>query len=422
MKAGFLQKLVEKLDRVDPGEVQNFVTRLLKEKGFLERVFDALQEGVIVLDAEGVITYLNRAACRLFGLNEEDAEGTALGTKIRGLEWEPLVREGGVISRDLEVYYPERRYLNFYLAPIVGKDPASDMLGHVMIVRDITRERQVEEEKIESERLSALTMLAAGVAHEIGNPLNSLNIHLQLARRKLEKAPREVREPIEELLAISQGEIKRLDFIVAQFLGAIRPHRPRLEVTDINDLVLEAVRFLETEMKDRSIRIEFDLSPAVPMMPLDRDQFKQAFYNLIKNASQAIGNEGTIRITTTADDYNVTIRFEDDGGGISAEDMSNIFEPYYTTKPSGTGLGLLIVRRIVREHGGEIEFESAVGDGTKVTVYLPRIEKRVRFLLSGDEGESGLEEETPGEKEVEVVKKKKGAKAKTVKWKVVEET
>ena len=92
MKAGFLQKLVEKLDRVDPGEVQNFVARLLKEKGFLERVFDALQEGVIVLDAEGVITYLNRGACQLFGLEEEDAEGAALGTKIRGLEWEPLVR------------------------------------------------------------------------------------------------------------------------------------------------------------------------------------------------------------------------------------------------------------------------------------------------------------------------------------------
>ena len=115
------------------------------------------------------------------------------------------------------------------------------------------------------------------------------------------------------------------------------------------------------------------------------------------------------------------IRFEDDGVGISAEDMSKIFEPYYTTKQSGTGLGLLIVRRIVREHGGEIEFESADGKGTKVTVFLPRVEKRVRFLLSGDEDASGPEGDAPGGKEgVEVVKKRKGAKAKKAKGRVVE--
>lgn len=413
MKAGFLHKLVERLDRVDPGEVQNFVARLLKEKGFLEHVFDALQEGVIVLDLEGVITYLNRAACQLFGMKEEEAEGAALGAKISGLDWEPLVAEGRVISRDIEVSYPESRYLNFYLAPIAGEEGKSESLGYVMIVRDITRERAVEEAKIESERISALTMLAAGVAHEIGNPLNSLTIHLQLAGRKLAKAAPEVREPIVELIGICQEEIRRLDFIVAQFLGAIRPHQPRLELTDINELVRESVRFLEREIADRRIRIDLELKAGLPAMPLDRDQFKQAMYNLMKNGSQAIGSDGVIAISTDADDERFILRFEDDGAGIAADEMGRIFEPFYTTKATGTGLGLLIVRRIVREHGGEIEFESAEGEGTRVTIYLPRAEKRVRMLTAGRGGQGG-----PGGAPAEVGAKA-GARARKARGRVV---
>ena len=393
MKAGFLHKLVEKLDRVDPEEVQGFVSRLLEEKGFLERVFDALQEGVIVLDVAGMITYLNRAACRLFGLAEAAAEGAELGTKIRGLDWAALVQEGRVISRDLEVFYPENRYLNFYLAPIVGADANSEVLGYVMIVRDITQDRAVEEEKMESERISALTMLAAGVAHEIGNPLNSLNIHLQLMSRKLAKVPPDVRESVENLLEISQEEIKRLDFIVSEFLGAIRPNKPQLELADVNEIIEEAVRFLEPDLKDRRVATEIDTGTHLPRMAVDRDQFKQVFYNLIKNAVQAIGMDGNLRISTAADDYNLVVCFEDDGVGIDAEAMSKIFEPYFTTKPTGTGLGLLIVRRIVREHGGEIEFESVEGKGTRVTIFLPRAEKPVRFLpmAGGEEAEPDTE-------------------------------
>ena len=406
MKSGFLHKLVEKLDRVDPEEVQGFVSRLLEEKGFLERVFDALQEGVIVLDVAGMITYLNRAACRLFGIAEEEAEGAALGTQIRGLDWEALVQEGRVISRDLEVFYPENRYLNFYLAPIVGGTENSESLGYVMIVRDITQDRVLEEQKMESERISALTMLAAGVAHEIGNPLNSLTIHLQLMNRKLAKAPPEVRESVEELLEISQGEIKRLDFIVSEFLGAIRPQKPKLELTDLNEMVEEAVRFLEPDLKDRRVVAEIETAPNLPRMAVDRDQFKQVIYNLLKNAAQAIGTDGNLRISTGVDDYNVILCFEDDGVGIDAEAMSKIFEPYFTTKKTGTGLGLLIVRRIVREHGGEIEFESVEGKGTRVTIYLPRAEKPMRLLpmASGEE----VAPDSAGDKKKDRPKKVKG--------------
>jgi two-component system, sporulation sensor kinase E len=411
VKTGFVEKLIERVDRLEPEEVQASLLRLLKEKGFLERVFDALQEGVIVLDASGRIAYINGAACRLFGLEEEGSVGTEIETRLKGLNWESLAREGKVVSRDLEVFYPENRYLNFYVAPIEEGEGAEErLLGHVLIVRAITKDRRVEEEKIESERLSALTMLAAGVAHELGNPLNSLTIHLQLMERKLAKAPAEIRESMEELVGVSKDEIKRLDFTISQFLGAIRPTQPQLELTDVNQLVAESVRFLEPEMEDRKITLDLDLAATLPLLPMDRDQFKQAIYNLVKNGAEAIGDRGTIRVETAKTEFNVIIRVVDDGEGISAEDMGNLGQPYFTTKRGGTGLGLLIVRRIVREHGGEMEFESGEGKGTRVTLFLPTVEKRVRLLESG-----ALSEE---EEEVVV----ENERTKRAKGRVVEES
>ncbi len=386
MKGGFLQKLIEKVDRIGPDDVEKYLLNLMQEKGFLEKVFDALQEGVVVTDRKGTISYINRAASDLFVLNRDDVVGDRIDSKIPGLEWKSLVKEPNkVVSRDLEVFYPENRFLNFYLAPI--EDPASPdkSPGYVMIIRDITQTRRLEVQKIESETLNVLTMLAAGVAHEIGNPLNSLNIHLQLARKKLKKAPPELRGELEEILKISQNEISRLDFIINQFLDAIRPSTPQMERCDINQLLQESVRILEPEIQDREIEVVLELNDRLPKLQVDPTQIKQAFYNLIRNANQAMGTRGVLRIQTDVDDLNVIVRFIDDGAGISAQDMANVFQPYYTTKKTGSGLGLLIVRRIIREHGGEIELESQAGSGTCVSCYLPLTERRIRLLAQKSE-------------------------------------
>lgn len=294
-----------------------------------------------------------------------------------------LAGHNKVVSRDLEVFYPANRYLNIYLAPI---EDAGLILGRVMIIRDVTRHRRVEAEKIESETLNVLTLLAAGVAHEIGNPLNSLNIHLQLAERKLAKAPPKLREELRGILAVSRGEIKRLDSIVKNFLAAIRPTMPNLESHDLNRLLQDSLRVLEPEVADRSIEVVLELHSSLPAMTIDGDQVKQAFYNLIRNACQGIGTGGVLRIRTDMDEDNVFVRFIDNGGGISPQDMANLFKPYFTTKATGSGLGLLIVRRIMREHGGEIELESEPGTGTTVTCYFPRLDRRMRLLQAKGDG------------------------------------
>src|SRR5581483_9002823 len=337
MKSLFLEKLVGRLGKIAPNEVQNYFLRLAQEKGFLETVFNAIQEGIIVTDSNGRITYLNNAACELFGLQGDDSLGKRLDERVRGLNWESLTQNPGAATRDIEIFYPQNRVINFYIVPL-------------LIERDITESRRSAEQTLESERFNALTMLAAGVAHEIGNPLNSLNIHLQLMERKLPALAPDQREEFKESIEVSRAEIERLDSIVSQFLRAIRPTRPQLHLENLNAIVDEAVRFFAPELQDRHITVEQELRSDLPMLELDRDQMKQAFYNVIKNSIEAMNQRGTLRIRTDKDDTHVLITFSDTGGGISAEQLGRIFEPYFTTKTSGSGLGLLIVRRIVREH------------------------------------------------------------------------
>ena len=404
MKAGFLEKLIERLGRIGPEEVQNYFLRLAQEKGFLETVFNAIHEGIIVTDSNGRVTYLNDAACKWFGLEAADVIGKRLDERVRGLDWGSLTQSGGPLSRDMEIFYPENRFINFYIVPLMiehretgvvaasagGGGPGSSTLategqvGHVMILRDITESRRTAQQTIESERLNALTLLAAGVAHEIGNPLNSLHIHLQLMERKAQELKHNAKTELQQSIDVARSEVRRLDSIVTQFLRAIRPSQPRLHPENVNVIVEEAVRFFMPEIQDRDMVVEQELRADLPLLQLDREQMKQAFYNVIKNSLEAMKRHGTLHIRTDLDDKHVIVSFTDTGSGMSAENLSRVFEPYFTTKPSGSGLGLLIVRRIVREHGGELSIESTQGKGLTLAIRLPYIERRIRMLEAGE--------------------------------------
>ncbi len=402
MKAGFLEKLIERLGRIGPEDVQNYFLRLAQEKGFLETVFNAIHEGIIVTDSNGRVSYLNEAACKLFGLQTADAIGKRLDETVRGLDWESLSQSGGPLSRDIEIFYPENRFINFYIVPLIIESrnsvvtigdssgpgsmvsPTGQQVGHVMILRDITESRRTAQQAIESERLNALTLLAAGVAHEIGNPLNSLHIHLQLMERKVQELDHTAKAELQQSIDIARSEVRRLDSIVTQFLRAIRPSHPQLHPESVNAIVDEAVRFFTPEIQDREMIVEQELRADLPLLQLDREQMKQAFYNVIKNSIEAMRRHGTLRIRTDLDDTYVIISFFDTGSGMSAENLSHVFEPYFTTKSSGTGLGLLIVRRIVREHGGELSIESSQGKGLTLTIRLPYVDKRIRMLEAGE--------------------------------------
>lgn len=383
MKSGFLEKLVARIDRVEPGEIQQIVTRLIQEKGFLENVFEALQEGLIILDPNGKIMFLNRASCQFFGLDPLDSLGERISSKIRGIENISLGTANQAVSRDIEIFYPEHRRLNFYLSPIDDPKNQELPLGHVMLIRDTTSTHAETQENLESERLNALTLLAAGVAHEIGNPLNSLDIHLQLLERKIRKLSAGDRKGLNEHLKTARQEIQRLDTILKQFLHAVRPTTPRREPRDLNAILHQTLKLLEPEIASRNIGVDLDLSEKLPGALIDPDQFQQVFYNLLRNAYQAIpGEGGLIEIRTRSTETDFLISISDNGTGIPPEQMGSLFEPYRTTKSSGTGLGLLIVRRIIREHGGEIEIKSQPDQGTSILIHLPHTAPSPRLLPS----------------------------------------
>ena len=389
MKTSFLDKLIGRIERIDPQSLQSVVLKLARERGFLETLFNTIQEGVIVTDADGRITYLNAAAGQLLGIDPERAVGEPLSHYLRDIDWQKIWSADKnewrkVFTHELEVFYPQQRFLGFYIVP-VADEQNSVVTGMAIILRDVTETRQRAATALESEKLSAITLLAASVAHEIGNPLNSLNIHLQLMERELKKLPTAQGERLWEDLRVARDEIARLDQIINQFLHAIRPTQPELQPTNVNEVVAETLTLMEREVGDRDILVERELAEGLPRILLDRAQLKQAFYNIIKNALQAMRSGGILRIRTEADDTHVIISFVDSGHGIAPEQIGQLFEPYFTTKQDGTGLGLMIVQRIVREHGGTIEVESDRDRGTTFRIKLPIHEKRTRLLEASRE-------------------------------------
>ncbi len=384
MKSAFWNKLIERLDKLDPGSMQVQFLRLASERGLLETIFHALREGILVLDAEGRIVYANRGACRLLGLDEATAPGQPMGRYLREIEWESLLRLdekewARMASREIEISYPEHRFLALYLAPL--DNPADGRTGVVMILRDVTKERDHAAEIVESERLNAILMLAAGVAHEIGNPLNSLTIHLQLLDRELRGVPEEKREALKELLDVARGEISRLDQILSQFLKAIRPSLPNFERSGLPEIVAETLASLGAEVRDRKVVVEVEPAEGLPTAWVDRGQVRQAFFNVIRNAIQAMGGGGVLRISFAASDRLVGAVFQDTGPGIPAGQMGELFEPFRTTKANGNGMGLMIVQRIVRDHGGTVMVDSLPG-GTRIQLNFQRDDQRIRLLAA----------------------------------------
>jgi two-component system, sporulation sensor kinase E len=384
IKKGFIEKLIDRMDRVDAGSLQTHFARLAGEKGLLETIFHSIQEGIIVLDESGCIQYANRGAEKLLSLNMTSAEGQPIRRYLREVEWDLLMRPDDadwsrLMTREIELSYPEHRFVEFYVVPLSLTSPGEE--GAVVILRDVTRERETQAHNVESEKLHALTLLAAGVAHEIGNPLNALNIHLQLIERELREIPDDAsRENLGELLDVARNEINRLDQIIHQFLRAVRPTQPQFEAADIRVLVKETLGVLRQQIKNRGVLIEEEYADDVPAINVDHGQIKQAFFNIIKNALEAMSDGGMLKVTVFTTERFVAAAFKDSGPGIEPDHLGEIFTPYHTTKTEGNGLGLMIVQRIVREHGGEIEVDSRPGEGTTFVLYLPNDDRRVRLL------------------------------------------
>ena len=377
-KVNFLDKVLARIDRLDRQSVQNYVASLVQERKRTEQALNEIDEGILIVDREGIVQYANRRAFLWLGFERFLKDRST----IKDLVKEPAVREFllDCLKRPeesqgvtLEVLLPREMSLRIHWTPL------EEEAGREILIRieNVTPQTDRDEEEAQAKRIQGLVRLAAGVAHEIGNPLNSIQIHLELLKQEIKSLPERKQKSFDRLIGVVSSETRRLDQIVRSFLKATRRPSLRFRKESVNEVLEEAVDFLRPEMDKRKIQLRFSLDKNLPSFLLDRDRLHQAFINLIKNAMEAMPRGGRFFLSTASKDRLCLVRFQDEGEGIDERDLPHIFEAYYTTKEEGSGLGLSQVYEAVREHGGRIDVKSQLGKGSVFTLALPIRQERL---------------------------------------------
>ena len=380
IKKESIDLFIDRFEQLDKPSVKNYVFRLARQCTFYENILnESIFDGVIVLSEQLEIEFANKSAYELLGL-PSNIVGEKMHRFLKEVNWQTIKEDINSFQK-IEIFYPQHRYINLHTSVACSQVGEKNI---TLIFHDRTDELERNKLNFEEEKINALTMLAGGVAHEIGNPLNSLSINLQLLQRLIQKnfSEKDVNEA-QETISVARQEISRLDGIIKQFLDAIRNTHPILVPQDVKKLVKESLVFLKKELTNKQITVETYWQDRVPLIKGDATQLKQVFYNIIKNASQAMINGGEFVVSIIEESNFLKITFADSGGGMVPKQLGKIFDCFKTDKNSGTGLGLFIVSRIMREHKGRVD----VGTnefGTTFSLYFP-LRETGHKLISVDE-------------------------------------
>ncbi len=395
MKSGFLHRLLDRAEKIDKEQIVDYLKEIANERDLMMALLDSVLEGMIVSDVEEKVVYINKSAREILGLGD--------GTNTPDVQLSQFLNHDGLLQLCQEGIHSKepihshefklRQYdrPQFLVVSMVPLEIKGKRFGTVFLFQNETENKKRDQKLREAEKLAALTTLSAGMSHEIRNPLNSLSIHLQLLQRHLKKKGIEDTD-VNEVLEIFSNEIKRLNDVINRFLSAIKPSQPEMRLIGLYSLVTDTLRLMEPEFTENNIAVSLIEEGDWPYIEADETQLKQAFINLLRNAIEAINKddedeteekEREVCIRMICKEGNVTLVFEDSGKGIDPEDIPHIFEPYFTTKPRGTGLGLMIVDRIIREHNGTISVHSDTGHGTQFVMTFPVAAENVRLLEHG---------------------------------------
>ncbi|HEX8908371.1 MAG TPA: ATP-binding protein [Anaeromyxobacteraceae bacterium] len=330
-----------------------------------ESIVQSVASGLLTVDGAGRITFLNRAGEHITGVGAAQVCGTPAARWFGGFQ--PGVERG---ETELVNARGEKLSLGYTAFPLVARGGGE--MGRAVIFQDLTALRAMRAEVQRSERLADMGRLAAGLAHELRNPLASMAGSIELLRAAPGLSSGDAR-----LMDIVLREAARLEQLVAAFLAFSRPAPPRREAVELDRAVAETLEVFGHDPAAGRVRLERDLAPAVAYC--DADQVRQVLWNLLANAARAAGQGdggGTVRVRCAAEGERARLEVEDDGPGIPAADLPHLFTPFFTTREGGTGLGLATVQRIVDAHGGAVGVDSTPGQGTRFTVRLPAVPPR----------------------------------------------
>jgi two-component system, NtrC family, sensor histidine kinase HydH len=353
--------------------VQNYylVDRTLaRMRSYTENVMESMADALISIDREKKIVTLNRRAAEVLGATEKELKGRGiaelLGEDIeKVLGWEGPT--GVIRDREIEVNHRSGKEIPLSLSAAPLKDETGREMGSVLLLRDLREIRDLQEKVRRSERLASLGRLAAGVAHEIRNPLSSIRGFAQFFMQRFKGQEKE-----EEYASVMVKEVDRLNRVITELLDFARPKEPHREPHSLKEILEHTVGVLKPELAKKKAGVEKQVESGLPQARLDRDQISQAFLNLLINSLEAMEEGGKIRVGIRREGQDsLQVSIGDTGKGIPREDLEKVFEPFFSTKRKGTGLGLAIVHQIVEGHGGDIQVESLEGEGTTFRITLP---------------------------------------------------
>ena len=384
----FFDKFLKNFDKVSDNEKKRIFERLSDLCYSQNTIIENLEEGIISIDINGIIQGINKKACFLFSI-PRNSENEPLSKYLSETETGKIILElikendsGYKLLKDDD----NKRILQINIFPL---GDSVRIIGTLIKAFDITQTYENSQKLKRAEQLASLTTLAAGVAHEIKNPLGSISIYIQLIEKIIKKNIDNSSQCFLELkdyCAIIKEEIGRLEDTINSFLFSVRKLELNLEEININSLILSTVDFLKYEIENNNINIEIKFDRDNLIMRIDERYIKQSLINIIQNAIDSIleKNEKNykkeIQIKLKTIDNYALIIVKDNGIGIKEDMLPKIFEPYFTTKRHGTGLGLTNVARIIEAHNGNINIESEYNKGAEVIIKLPLLQENQKFL------------------------------------------
>lgn len=385
----FTDKALTKIAKLTPDEIARILESQSSDIRYRSEVLDASDLGYVLVDKDGMLLYFNTTMYSLAPCYKRNVSDSVHITKfIKDKEICSFILNSIARNLDEEYQYIHESSMYGKMDIRIYSSKITDKNLKLFCFQDVTFLKKIRAEYLKNESLAAMTTMAAGIAHEIKNPLASISIYLQLLQRKLEADGCLKKEDAEKSLSIISDEIERLNAISVDFLFAVKPVNIKTELTSANKVAEKACNIAEPEVKERNITLVRDFATSLPNADLDPNLIEQSILNLIRNAMQSIEegrNDGVITVHTALSGDTIKISVEDNGCGMTEEQLGKIFEPYYTTKANGTGLGLTNIFKIIKLHNGEVLVKSEYGSGSEFTISLPvPRSERYRLATSGD--------------------------------------